>query len=76
MRLRATVIGNEETFRLLGIETRHEIELEALIARLRKQFEAEYHDTEDAGQEILEGLQAVRDGRYDHRDWRDVLDEI
>jgi len=76
MLLKATLIGEEETFRSLGIEISREIELEMLITNLRKQFEQEYYDTEDAGQEILEGLEAVRDDWVDHRDWRKVLDKI
>ena len=76
MLLKATLVGIEETFKSLGLEISREIELEALIAGLRKQFEREYYDTEDLGREILEGLEAVRDDRIDHRDWRTVLDEI
>ncbi|MCP4113053.1 MAG: hypothetical protein GY749_47250 [Desulfobacteraceae bacterium] len=72
---KAILIGKEETFRSLGIETSREIELEKLIASLRRQFEQEYHDTEDTGQEILEGLEAVRDDKVDRRDWRKVLNE-
>ncbi len=62
MLLKTTLIGEEETFRSLGIEFSREIELEMLITSLRKQFEQEYYDTEDAGQEILEGLEAIREG--------------
>ncbi len=76
MLLKTTLIGEEETFRSLGIDISSEIELEMLITNLRKQFEQEYYDTEDAGQEILDGLEAVRDNSVDHRDWRKVLDEI
>ncbi len=60
----------------MGIDIRHEIKLEVLIKSLKEQFEKEYYDTEDAGQEILEGLEAVRDDKVDRRDWRKVLDEI
>ncbi len=49
---KATLVGKEETFRSLGIEGSHEIELDSLIVALRKQFEQEYRDTEDAGQEV------------------------
>ncbi len=76
MLLKTTLIGEEETFRSLGIDISSEIELEMLITNLRKQFEQEYYDTEDLGREVLEGLEAVRDNRVDHRDWRTVLDEI
>ncbi len=54
----------------------YEIELESLIVTLRKQFEQEYCDTENLGQEILEGLEAVRDDRVYRRDWREVLENI
>jgi len=70
MLLKATLIGKEETFKSLGLEISNEIELEELIANLRKRFEQDYYDTEDLGREILEGLEAVRDDRIDHRDWR------
>jgi hypothetical protein len=76
MLLKTTLIGKEETFRSLGIESSREIELEKLIVSLKSRFEKEFYDTEDAGQEILEGLEAVRDGRVDRRNWREVLDEI
>jgi len=78
MLLKATLIGKEETFRSLGIEDSREVVLEKLIISLRRQFEQEddYYDTEDAGQEILEGLEAVREGRVDRRNWRNFLDEI
>ncbi|WP_207679497.1 hypothetical protein [Desulfonema magnum] len=76
MLLKATLIGKEETFRALGIQHSTEIELEKLITGLRKQLEEEYYDTENLGQEILEGLEAVRDGRVDRRHWREVMDEI
>ncbi len=39
-------------------------------------FEEEYYDTDDVGQEVLEGLKAVRDDSVDRRDWREVLGEI
>ncbi|MCP4352776.1 MAG: hypothetical protein GY795_45565 [Desulfobacterales bacterium] len=73
---KAILIGKEETFRSLGIESNREIELEKLIASLRRQLEQEYYDTEDTGQEILEGLEAVKDDKIDRRDWRKVLNEI
>lgn len=73
--LKVTLVGKEETFKSLGLEISSEIELEELIINLRKRFEQEYYDTEDVGREILEGLEAVRDNRIDHRDWRTVLDE-
>jgi hypothetical protein len=77
MLLKATLIGKEETFRSLGIENSREIELEKLIIIVKRQFEQEDdYDSEDAGQEILEGLEAVREGRVDRRNWRDILDEI
>ncbi|OQX03598.1 MAG: hypothetical protein BWK80_55340 [Desulfobacteraceae bacterium IS3] len=77
MLLKATLIGKEETFRSLGIEDSREVVLEKLIISLRRQFEQEDdYDTEDAGQEILEGLEAVREGRVDRRNWRNFLDEI
>lgn len=77
MLLKAVLVGEEETFRSLGIESSHEIELEKLIIRLKRQFEQEdAYDTEDAGQEIPEGLEAVREGRVDRRNWREVPDEI
>ena len=77
MLLKATLIGKEETFRSLGIEDSREVVLEKLIISLRRQFEQEDdYDTEDAGQEIIEGLEAVREGRVDRRNWRNVLDEI
>ncbi|MBF0121375.1 MAG: hypothetical protein HQK79_21300 [Desulfobacterales bacterium] len=76
MQLKATIVGNEETFRLLGIEMSREIKLETLIIQLKKQFEQEYYDTEDVGEEIIEGLESVRDNRLDRREWRKVLDEI
>ncbi|MCP5045703.1 MAG: hypothetical protein GY940_00925 [bacterium] len=72
----ATLVGKEETFRALGISSAQEIRLESLISKLREQFEQEYYDTEDVGLEILEGLQAVKDGKVDRRHWRKVLDEI
>ena len=37
--LKATLIGKEETFRFLGIENNQEIELDALLVTLQKQFE-------------------------------------
>ncbi len=43
---KATLIGKQETFRSWGIETNREIELETLIASLKKQLEQEYYDTE------------------------------
>ena len=73
---KATLIGKQETFSALGIQTGCEIKLETLLIHLKKQIEQEYYDTEDAGQEILEGLEAVRDGSIDCRDWREVLEEI
>jgi len=77
MLLKATLIGKEETFRSLGIEDSREVVLEKLIISLRRQFEQEDdYDTEDAGQEIIEGLEAVREGRVDSRNWRNFLDEI
>jgi len=77
MLLKATLIGKEETFRSLGIEDSREVVLEKLIISLRRQFEQEDdYDTEEAGQEILEGLEAVREDRVDRRNWRNVLDEI
>ena len=77
MLLKATLIGKEETFRSLGIEDSREVVLEKLIISLRRQFEQEDdYDTEDTGQEILEGLEAVREGRVDSRNWRNFLDEI
>jgi len=77
MLLKATLIGKEETFRSLGIEDSREVVLEKLIISLRRQFEQEDdYDTEDAGQEIIEGLEAVREGRVDRRNWRNFLDEI
>jgi hypothetical protein len=77
MLLKATLIGKEETFRALGIESSREVVLEKLIISLKSQFEKEDdYDTEDAGQEILDGLEAVMEGRVDRRNWRDVLDEI
>jgi len=76
MLLRTTLIGKEETFKSLGIKIGREIKLETLIANMKKQFEQEYYDTEDVGQEILEGLEAVRDDRVEQRDWRKVLEEI
>jgi len=72
----AILIGKEETFRTLGIRGDRQIKLESLIARLRKQFEKEYYDTKDVGQEILQGLQAVKEGKIDRRHWKKVLDEI
>ncbi len=74
--LKTTLVGKEETFRSLGIRGGYEIELESLIVTLRKQFEQEYCDTENLGQEILEGLEAVRDDRVYRRDWREVLENI
>ncbi len=74
--LKATLVGREETFRLLGIESCQEVELDALLITLQKQFGKKYFDTEDLGQEILEGLEAVRDDRVDHRNWREVLEDI
>ncbi|MDM8535971.1 hypothetical protein QUF70_04385 [Desulfobacterales bacterium HSG17] len=76
MLLKTTLIGKKETFKSLGIDICDEIKLETLISNLKKQFELEYYDTEDIGQEILEGLKAVRDGRIDNRDWRMVLKEL
>ena len=76
MLLKATLVGKEDTFRALGIQHSGEIELEKLIIGLRKHFEQEYYDTKYLGQEILEGLEAVRDDRVDRRHWREVLDEI
>ncbi len=73
MLLKATLIGKEETFRLLGIENSREIELEKLIIIVKRQFEQE---DDYAGQEILDGLEAVREGRVDRRNWRNILDEI
>ncbi len=72
----AILVGKEETFKELGIQINKKIRLEALISRLRKQFEQEYYDTEDVGQEVLEGLQAVRDGKVDSRHWKQVLDDV
>jgi len=40
--LKATLVGKEETFRSLGIEGSHEIELDSLIVVLRRQFGQEY----------------------------------
>jgi hypothetical protein len=76
MLVKATLIGEDNTFKSLGIEISKEIKLETLITSLKKQFEQEYYDTEDVGEEILEGLEAVREDRVDRRDWRKVLDEI
>jgi len=52
MMLKTTLVGKEETFRSLGIEGSHEIELDSLIAILRKQLGQENCDTEDAGKEV------------------------
>jgi len=76
MIVKTTLVGEENTFRSLGIEAGSEIKLEALIENLKKQFEQEYYDTEDVGQEILKGLKAVKNGRIDKRNWRKVLDEV
>lgn len=72
----ATLIGKEETFRALGLRSNQKIDLESLMNRIRAKFEQEYYDCEDVGQAILEGLQDVRDGRVDNRNWRQVLDEL
>ena len=72
----AILIGKEETFRTLGIRVNRQIKLESLIARLRKQFEKEFYDTKDVREEILQGLQAVKEGKIDRRHWKKVLDEI
>ena len=50
--LKATLVGKDETFRSLGIKGSHEIEIDSLISALREQFEQEYRETEDAGQEV------------------------
>ncbi|HLP47314.1 MAG TPA: hypothetical protein VK469_15285 [Candidatus Kapabacteria bacterium] len=72
----AILIGKEETFRTLGIRVNRQIKLESLIARLKKQFEKEFYDTKDVGKEIIQGLQAVKEGKIDRRHWKKVLDEI
>jgi len=72
----AILVGKDETFRLLGLRENQKIDLESLINRLRVVFERECYDCEDVGQVILEGLKDVRDGRVDHRPWRQVLDGI
>jgi hypothetical protein len=66
----AILIGKEETFRTLGIRVNRQIKLESLIARLRKQLKKEFHDTKDVGKEILQGLQAVKEGKIDRRHWK------
>jgi len=74
--LNATLVGKEETFQLLGIRVDRQIKLEWLIARLRKQFEKEFYDTKDVGQETLKALRTVKEGKIDPRPWKNVLDEI
>ena len=76
MLIKTTLVGEENTFKSLGIEAGSEIKLEALIANLKKQFEQEYCDTEDVGEEVLAGLKAVKNGRVDQRNWRKVLNEV
>ena len=71
-----TIVGKEETFKSLGLRSNQKIELESLLSTLRQQFEQEYYDTEDVGQEIIAGLKAVNDGKIDRRSWQEVLDEI
>ncbi len=58
----ATLVGKQETFNSLGIRNNQKIELDTLISRLRQQFEDEYYDTENVGQDILKGLEAVKEG--------------
>jgi len=72
----AILVGKEETFRLLGIRIDRQIKLESLVSRLRKQFEKEYCDTKNVGQETLNALRAVKKGKVDRRPWKNVLDEI
>jgi len=74
--LNATIVGKEETFKSLGLRSNQKIELESLLSTLRQQFEQEYYDTEDVGQEIMAGLRAVKDGKIDRRSWQEVMDEI
>lgn len=76
MLLKTTLIGKKETFKSLGIDSAREIKLENLIANLKKQFEQEYYDTENIGQEILEGLDAIKENRVESKDWRKVLEKI
>lgn len=72
----AILVGNEETFRSLGLRENQKIDLESLIGRLKDILEKDYYDCEDVGEAIMEGLKDVRDGRLDGRPWRQVLDEI
>jgi hypothetical protein len=72
----ATLVGKEETFKALGLQSNQNIDLESLLSRMRALIEKESYDCENVGDAILEGLRDVRNGRIDKRHWRQVLDEI
>ena len=74
--LNAVLVGKEETFKSLGLRNNEKIALESLINKIKKQFEQEYYDSDDVGHEVLEGLQAVKDGKVDHRHWKKALNDI
>jgi hypothetical protein len=72
----AILVGKEETFKSLGLSADKKVNLELLINRIKRQFEQEYYDCQEVGADVLEGLQAVKEGKVDHRHWKKVLNEL